>query len=45
MKDGQIVSGDKISTDINNVVEEFRRNLEPLYMDKRVVWKTDGAEK
>lgn len=45
MKDGQIVSGDKISTDINNVVEEFRRILEPLYMDKRVVWKTDGAEK
>lgn len=45
MKDGQIVSSDKISTDINNIVEEFRRNLEPLYMDKRVVWETNGAEK
>lgn len=31
---------DKINKEINDIVEEFRRNLEPLYMDKRSKWKT-----
>ena len=31
---------DQVNTDINNIVEEFRRNLEPLYMDKRSKWTT-----
>lgn len=38
MKDGQIVPDDKVNKDINDIVEEFRRNLEPLYMDKRSKW-------
>ena len=38
MKDGQIVSDDKVNKEIENIVEEFRRNLEPLYMDKRSKW-------
>lgn len=38
MKDGQIVSDDKINKEINDIVEKFRRNLEPLYMDKRSKW-------
>lgn len=38
MKDGQIVSDDKVNKDINDIVEEFRRNLESLYMDKRSKW-------
>lgn len=38
MKDGQIVSDDKINKEINDIVEKFIRNLEPLYMDKRSKW-------
>ncbi|MBO7656475.1 MAG: hypothetical protein J6S80_01975 [Alphaproteobacteria bacterium] len=40
MKDGQIISDDKVNKEINEIVEEFRRNLEPLYMDKRSEWIT-----
>ena len=38
MKDGKINSDDKVNKDINDIVEEFKRNLEPLYMDKRSKW-------
>ena len=38
MKDGKIVPDDKVNKDINDIVEEFRRNLEPLYIDKRSKW-------
>lgn len=38
MKDGKINSDDKVNKDINNIVEEFKRNLEPLYVDKRLKW-------
>jgi len=38
MKDGQIVPDDKVNKEINDIVEEFRRNLEPLYMDKQSKW-------
>lgn len=34
MKDGKVNPDDKVNKDINNIVEEFKRNLEPLYMDK-----------
>lgn len=34
-KDGKIISDDKVSKAIDDIVEEFKRNLEPLYMDKR----------
>ena len=37
-KDGKINSDDKINKEINEIVEEFRRNLEPLYMDNRSKW-------
>ena len=37
-KDGKINSDDKINKEINDLVEEFRRNLEPLYMHKRSKW-------
>ena len=39
MKDGKIMSDDKVNKEINEIVEEFRRNLEPLYIDKRIKWK------
>lgn len=42
MKDGQIVSDDKVNKEITNIVEEFRRNLEPLYMDKRSKWISES---
>lgn len=29
---------DQVNTDINNIVEAFRRNLEPLYIDKQSKW-------
>ena len=38
MKDGKVNPDDKVNKDINNIVEEFKRNLEPLYMDKRSKW-------
>lgn len=38
MKDGQIISDDKVNKEINEIVEEFRRNLEPLYTGKRSKW-------
>lgn len=38
MKDGQIISDDKVNKEINEIVEEFRRNLEPLYTDKQSKW-------
>ncbi len=38
MKDGKINPDDKVNKDINNIVEEFKRNLEPLYVDKRSKW-------
>ena len=38
MKDDKIVSDDKVNKEINDIVEEFRRNLEPLYMDKQSKW-------
>lgn len=38
MKDGKIIPDDKVNKEINEIVEEFRRNLEPLYMDKRSKW-------
>lgn len=38
MKDGKVVPDDKVNKEINDIVEEFRRNLEPLYMDKRSKW-------
>ncbi len=40
-KDGSINPNDKINMEINEIVEEFRCNLEPLYMDKRSRWKTN----
>lgn len=40
MKDGQIISDDKINKEINDIVEEFKRNLEPLYTDKQSKWVT-----
>ena len=40
MKDGKIVPDDKVNKEINEIVEEFRRNLEPLYMDKRSKWRS-----
>lgn len=38
MKDGKIIPDDKVNKEINEIVEEFRRNLELLYMDKRSKW-------
>ena len=38
IKDGKIQADDKIGLEINNIVEEFRRNLEPLYIDKKTKW-------
>lgn len=38
MKDGKIIPDDKVNKEINDIVEEFRHNLEPLYMDKRSKW-------
>ena len=38
MKDGKVISDDKVNKDINDIVEEFRRNLEPLYKDKQSKW-------
>jgi hypothetical protein len=38
MKDGKIIPDDKVNKEINDIVEEFRRNLEPLYMDKQSKW-------
>ena len=38
MKDGKVISDDKVNKEINDIVEEFRYNLEPLYMDKRSKW-------
>lgn len=37
-KNGKINSDDKINKEINEIVEEFRRNLEPLYVDNRSKW-------
>ena len=38
MKDGKTISDDKVNKEINDIVEEFKRNLEPLYMDKQSKW-------
>ena len=38
MKDGKVNPDDKVNKDINNIVEEFKRNLEPLYKDKQSKW-------
>lgn len=38
MKDGKIIPDDKVNKEINDIVEEFRRNLEPLYTDKQSKW-------
>ena len=35
MKDDKIISDDKVNKEINDIVEEFKRALEPLYTDKR----------
>jgi len=37
-KDEKVISDDKVNKEINDIVEEFRHNLEPLYMDKRSKW-------
>jgi len=37
-KADKINPDDKINKEIRNIVEEFRRNLEPLYMDKQSKW-------
>ena len=29
---------DKVNKEINDIIEEFRRNLEPLYMDRQSKW-------
>lgn len=38
IKDNQMDPDDKINKEIDTIVEEFRRNLEPLYIDKRTKW-------
>lgn len=38
MKDNKIEPDDKINKEIAAIIEEFRRNLEPLYADKRTKW-------
>ncbi len=37
-KNDTIIPDDKINTEINDIVEEFKRNLEPLYIDKQSKW-------
>lgn len=38
MKDGKIIPDDKVNKKINDIVEEFKRNLEPLYIYKKSKW-------
>lgn len=37
-KDGKVDPDDKVNKAINDIVEEFKRNLEPLYKDKQSKW-------
>lgn len=41
-KDGKSNPNDKINKEINNIVEEFRHNLEPLYMVKQSKWLNES---